>query len=434
MKKIISTFMAVVCIAACMFTLAACNLFGGDIAVESITLNKSETTLEIGDSETLTATVTPNNATDKTITWSSDNSAVKVENGKITAVAKGTATVTATASGKSANCTVTVKEKTQPIDPVDPIDPIDPKPDPGEETGSVTLNKSEITLNINGTETLTATVKPDNATNKTVTWTSDKPEIASVDNSGKVKAVAKGTAIITATANGKSAICTVTVKDDKTNKYAEIVAALTTRVRQETKYTDGEIATVYTNGNRLCCMVKTQKGMFGLQLMVSTQNHSLTAATIDNEYYVNAILNSPKYALISNMPNQLYHTDGTAEQVEMVEKMIAKLLGDGYKVMYGTISGARDNIVDATLGSNATFDIDALLEKDGSIFEYSQTLTVTKNLNNNPNYGSVYQAVLKSTESNKDNIYRSEGKTLTDLGEVARQYLAEQKRVAAANA
>ena len=77
----------------------------------------------------------------------------------------------------------------------------------------VTLNKTSTSLYVGDTETLTATVAPDNATNKAVTWTSSNPSVATVEN-GVVTALARGTAVITATAadgNGASAACTVTV-------------------------------------------------------------------------------------------------------------------------------------------------------------------------------------------------------------------------------
>lgn len=109
-KKMLLIVLSLVCALTCAFGLVACN--NGEeqtVAVESVTLNKAELTLEVGGEETLTATVTPDNATDKTVTWSSDNTAVAtVENGKITAVAAGTAMITATAGDKSATCTVTV--------------------------------------------------------------------------------------------------------------------------------------------------------------------------------------------------------------------------------------------------------------------------------------------------------------------------------------
>ena len=84
------------------------------VAVTSVKLNKSSKSLTIGDTFTLTATVKPNNATDKSVTWSSSNTSVATvdENGVVTAVAEGTATITATASnGVKADCTVTVKQK-----------------------------------------------------------------------------------------------------------------------------------------------------------------------------------------------------------------------------------------------------------------------------------------------------------------------------------
>ncbi len=117
-----TTVAALICAMTCVFGLVACNNKetpnenepgnGGTqtVAVESVTLNKTELTLEVGGEETLTATVAPDDATDKAVTWSSDNAAVAtVDNGKVTAVAAGTATVTAKAGDKTDICTVTVK-------------------------------------------------------------------------------------------------------------------------------------------------------------------------------------------------------------------------------------------------------------------------------------------------------------------------------------
>lgn len=118
-KGFLTVVVALLCAMVCAFGLVACNNNENPnengnngtqtVAVESVTLNKTELTLEVGDEETLTATVAPDNATDKTVTWSSDNAAVAtVENGKVTAVSAGSATITATAGDKSATCTVTV--------------------------------------------------------------------------------------------------------------------------------------------------------------------------------------------------------------------------------------------------------------------------------------------------------------------------------------
>ena len=87
----------------------------------------------------------------------------------------------------------------------------------------VTLNKSSLELQVGASETLVATVKPDNATDKSVSWNSDKPAVATVDAGGKVTAVAEGTATVTAKAGDKSAACTVSVKP---NEEGRIKSAL----------------------------------------------------------------------------------------------------------------------------------------------------------------------------------------------------------------
>lgn len=164
------------------------------VAVTSVTLNKTTLTLKEGDSETLVATVKPDDATDKTVTWStSDEAIAKVDNnGKVTAVKEGSATITAKAGEKSTTCSVTVEKK-------------------GIDVTSVTLNKSELALVVGDSETLIATVKPDDATDKTVTWSTSDATIATVDNNGKVTAVKEGAVTITAKAGGQEATCKVTI-------------------------------------------------------------------------------------------------------------------------------------------------------------------------------------------------------------------------------
>ena len=172
------------------------------VPVQSVSLDKTTLSLNVGENTTLTATVTPSNADDKTITWSSSNTAVATvdANGKVTAVAAGEAviTVTTTDGGKTATCAVTV---TNPAVPVQ----------------SVSLDKTELSLAVGKDGTLTATVLPENADDKTVTWSSSNTAVATVDANGKVTAVAVGEAIITVTTTdgAKTATCKVTVTDDK---------------------------------------------------------------------------------------------------------------------------------------------------------------------------------------------------------------------------
>jgi len=167
-------------------------------SVSDVMLNKSITEIELGNSETLIATVNPYNATNKGVTWSSNNNYVAtVDNdGKVTAISLGTATITVTTIDgmKTNSCIVTV---------VIPV------------TG-ITLNKNTITIIEGKTETLTANISPYNATNKNVMWSSNNDSVATVDNDGKITAISVGTAIITVkTIDGeKIANCTVTVKID----------------------------------------------------------------------------------------------------------------------------------------------------------------------------------------------------------------------------
>ena len=171
---------------------ATCTITVSSISVESIELDRETLALTRGETGKLTATVTPDNADDKTVLWSSSNASVATVdgNGTVTAVSKGTATITAQAGGKTATCAVTVN----PI----PVE-------------NVTLNVTTLKLAPNMTKTLTATVNPDDADDKTVTWSSSNPSVATVSNDGMVTAVKVGAATITAQAGGKTAACEVTV-------------------------------------------------------------------------------------------------------------------------------------------------------------------------------------------------------------------------------
>ena len=170
------------------------------VSVTGVTLNKTSTELTVGQSETLTAAVEPSNATNKNVTWSSSaESVATVEDGKVTAVGAGEATITVTTEdgNKTATCAVTVAAATVPV------------------TG-VTLSQTQESLYSNRTPntlTLTATVAPDNATNKAVTWSTSNSTVATVDANGLITAVAPGTAAITVTTTDGSftATCTVTV-------------------------------------------------------------------------------------------------------------------------------------------------------------------------------------------------------------------------------
>lgn len=156
-----------------------------------IKLSAKKLTLKQNATKQLKATL-DKNATDK-VTWSSSNKKVATvdKNGVVTAVKKGTVTITAkTSGGKKATCKVTVKVPAT----------------------KVKLNKTKATVAKGRTLTLKATMTPSSSTDK-LTWTSSNKKVASVDKNGKVKALKKGTATITVkTTSGKKATCKITVK------------------------------------------------------------------------------------------------------------------------------------------------------------------------------------------------------------------------------
>ncbi|MBD5170417.1 MAG: leucine-rich repeat protein [Bacteroidales bacterium] len=175
---------------------AQCKIIVNPILIESITLDRSEWNCKVDDSFTLTATVLPENATDKSISWTSNDPDVATvdENGNVTAINVGECSVTAYAadgSGVSASCKVTVLPR---------------------QVESIELDRSEWNGMPGESFVISVTLSPDNVTDKTIVWNSSDQEIATVDEAGLVTAISTGSAIITATtSNNLTATCVVTV-------------------------------------------------------------------------------------------------------------------------------------------------------------------------------------------------------------------------------
>ena len=222
------------------------------VEVESVSLNKSEMTLTEGESETLAATVTPENAENKSIIWSSNNEAVATVDANGTVIAKraGTAVITATSTnGKSAGCTVTVEKKQIPVT-------------------EVRLSESTVGIVEGSTYKLTATVLPENTTDsKNVSWSSNNEAVATVDANGNVTAKRAGTAVITATStNGKTAGCTVTVSKKE-------IPITEVRLNKSTEtLTEGETTT-------LTATVLPENTTYGKSVKWSSSN--VAVATVD---------------------------------------------------------------------------------------------------------------------------------------------------------
>ena len=168
------------------------------IAVLSITLNNNSAVLKTGQSLSLTATVNPTNATDKTVTWSTTDATVaSVSEGVVTAKAIGSATITAKAGNKTASCTITVISSA---------------------TG-ISLNKTSVKIAPGSTVILNASVTPSTCTDPVV-WTTTDPSIATVNN-GIVSGIAIGTTTIKASVGDYSASCTVTVTTNTIGDWEE---------------------------------------------------------------------------------------------------------------------------------------------------------------------------------------------------------------------
>ncbi len=212
MEKLLRTSIAAIAAALFSMTLFSCGPDEPDnngptgpttVAVTGVTLNKTSLSLVEGNSETLTATVSPDNATNKAVSWkSSDASIASVDGtGKVTAVKAGSATITVstTDGSKTATCSVSVTPKTISV------------------TG-VAIEPSTLEIKEGATFQLKATVSPADAS-QAVDWASPSPHIATVDQNGLLTAVAPGTVRIVVRSKAftdKQGFCDVTVTQDNT--------------------------------------------------------------------------------------------------------------------------------------------------------------------------------------------------------------------------
>jgi Bacterial surface proteins containing Ig-like domains len=293
--------------------------------VTGITLNKGATTIAVGNTETLIATITPNNADNKTITWSSSAPAIATVDvsGLVTAIAKGNAVITATTidGGFIATCAVTV---TVPV------------------TG-VMLNKSEITLDVDDTEILIATVIPDNANNKTVTWSSSAPAIATVDASGLVTAKAKGNATITVrtTYGNFTATCAVIVTQPTmgiTLNKPELtlaIGATETLVATITPDNANNKEIIWSSSDENIATVDA----LGLVTAVAQGNAAITATTVDGGFTANCSLTviQPVTGVTLNKQELTLDVNDTETLIATVNPTIA----DNKEVMW---SSSDENI------------------------------------------------------------------------------------------
>ena len=232
------------------------------VYVTSVSLDNSSLALEVGQTSTLVATVLPENATNKKVTWTSNKTSVATvsTSGLVTAKAKGTATITVKTSNgaKTATCLVTVTE-------------------PYVAVSSVSLSKSSLEVGINRTASLTATVLPSNASDKSVSWSSSNSNVAKVSTSGVVTGVAVGTANITATTNdgNKTASCTVTVSEVTADKYTVMIYMCGSTL--ESEYYEGQLVALATSDIKEILSVKNKPD--DVNIIIETGGASQWAST-----------------------------------------------------------------------------------------------------------------------------------------------------------
>ncbi len=219
--------------ASCLFTVSATP-----VDVAGISLNKTSTTVAAGKFETLFALITPSNATNQNITWSSSNdsiASVDTVSGTVTGVAVGgPVVITAeTSNGKTASVNVSVAASVKAV------------------TG-VSLSKTSTTITVGTQEKLKAAISPADATNQNLWWKSDKSSVASVDSGGVVTAVSAGGAIITVSTidGGFSKTCQVNVTAEPVYSvsYNGNEATTGTAPVDSTAYSTGATAIVLSKG------------------------------------------------------------------------------------------------------------------------------------------------------------------------------------------
>jgi uncharacterized protein YjdB len=270
---------------------ASCDVDVSALVIKSITLNPSVISTVPGSMLTIQASIDPSNATDKTVLWkSSDPSVATVATGVVNALSVGSAVITASNSDGTvkAACAVTVN----------PV-----------SVTSIDITESSVNMYVGDTHTLSASILPADATDATITWTSSDSTVASVSSSGKITALKKGAATVTAKANGGSCsdTCSVTVSavpvsgisiTDPSGSLVipaqtgyQIVWSVSPSNAGDTSVSwlsgDNSVATVsdsgyvtgVTQGNAIIT-VKTNDGGFTAYIAVTVQSVPVTGITI----------------------------------------------------------------------------------------------------------------------------------------------------------
>ena len=386
--------------------------------VEVIYLSAGKTTLKVGEATKVTAAVSPDNATDKGVIFTSSNNAVATvdEQGNVKALSAGSATITATANDKKgANSSIVIKVE--------------------EEVTSVTLSPASKTLTVNATEQLKATVLPDTASQK-VNYSSNNNAVATVSDTGLVTALKEGTAIITAAAtdgSGKYATCTITVGGAPATVPVTGITVDPTDMTLEDKEakqlkaavvpaTATEQGVIYSSSNTSVAVVSNT----GLVTAVANGTAIITVTSKENEAIVaQCKVKVGKPVMVTDVTVQPAELSMKTDETRQLSVSVLPSNADDRRVEFSTSNAAvavvaESGMITAKGPGTATITATA---KDGSGKKATCTVTVTqpvKGVTVTPDSVVVPKngvqklkaAVVPANASNQELVYKSSNETV----------------------
>ena len=379
------------------------------IAVTSVELDADEMTLTVGDEGQLQATVAPEDATDADVDWSSSDVSVATVDGagNVTAVAEGTATITAKAGDKAATCTVTVKAATIAVT-------------------SVELDADEMTLKVGDEGQLQATVAPENAANKSVTWSSSNESVATVEQNGKISAVGVGEATITVTTTdgGKTATCKVIV-----NKKAGAISYATASVNKTfgdanftnelTKTGDGTVT--YSSSDTKVAEVDSKTGEVTIK---GNGEATITATVADGPTYTYAT-KTASYTIGVGTAAMTVSATGYSGTYDNSAHGITVNAPEGATIKYGTAAGTYTLEASPTYTTSGEYTVYYQVAKPGyTTVTGSATVTISKAA------GSISYATASIEKLTTDAAFTN---ALTKTGDGKVTYSSDKESVAKVN-
>lgn len=285
---------------------ASCVVTVNPILASSISLNKTSEVIFVGENLTLSATIKPDNTTNKTVEWSSsNNSVVTVSNGIVKAVAVGKCVIKAkTTDGSNLECDCNLTVVDVPV-------------------SVLSFDKESVELLVEDETTITASVFPSNATNPTLAWTSSNGNVAIVNN-GKITAIGAGNAVISArTTDGTNKVATCNVKVNKHSQTIDWNQTLTSLV------CGGELVEL------------TATASSGLPITYKSSNDDVVSIfDMGNTVYLNPISSGTSKITATQTGTYYYEAVSTTKDVSVVESnSIWEVTPDKYRFAVYTVNG-----------------------------------------------------------------------------------------------